>query len=1057
VTSAPSERPDGGGHVQQGQALLLDGIRGAVFDLDGVLTDTASLHRRAWGETFTDCFADAAIELGAPIAPFTDEDYLRLVDGRLRLDGARAVLVDRHLDRDALGFLEARAKEIATRKDTRFQALLAEEGPAPYATSLAFLRELRRAGIGVAVATGSRHAREVLRRSGIETEIDVLVDGRVAEVSYLRGKPAPDTFLEAATRLGEPAERCLAIDDALNGVAAGRAGGFVVVGVDRFGRHRDFRRAGADIVVSDLGDLRMAGITPITDPLLLLDPDDDDDREGVRESLFTLGNGYVATRGARAYVADDGHHYPGTYFAGVFDRLSHQVGGGTMDEDALVNAPNWLSLSFAVEGGPWLGSDSLVVKPRGLTHDLSRGLLVRRFTVTDGSGRRTSVLERRLVSMAEPHLAALETHLVAENWSGHLEVRAELDGAVRDNETTEEQLLGGDHLELVEAEIVAKVAHLAVRTVQSQIVLAQAQRASITGGGAKAHAQRSRTGVGQHFTLEVAEGQRVSCEKLVALHTSRDAATSDPLAAAGSTLETATGFSELLVDHEAAWARLWARSAVAVRDDTTEIQRLVNLHLFHVLQVASPHVVDRDVGIGARGLHGEGYLGHIFWDELFVLPMITRRYPSVARSLLSDRAHRLKAAQAGAAAEGHRGAMFPWQSASDGRDETPHLLYNARSGHWVEDRSRYQRHVGLAVAFNFWQYFETTGDQQHLFDVGAEVILNIALYFADLARFDEGLGRYRICGVIGPDEFHDGYPWRSEPGVDDNAYTNIMTAWLLERSLALVDLLRQSGRGELLERVGLGGAELEHFEDVSRRLHVPFMGEVLAQFDGYERLEELDLDAYRTRYGDLGRLDLILEAEGDTVRRYQVAKQPDALMTLFLFSAEELRRVLGRLGYGFDADAIRKTIDYYTSRVTHGSSLSRVVHAWINARLDRASSWRYLSEALEADVLDINRGATREGIHLGAMAGTIDIFERCYPGLEIREGALWLNPSLPDELTTVAFRVDYLSHLLEIKIGHEVVTIESPASPSPPVQVRIAGELLIVPAGAKVVHALTGN
>ena len=371
----------------------------------------------------------------------------------------------------------------------------------------------------------------------------------------------------------------------------------------------------------------------------------------------------------------------------------------------------------------------------------------------------------------------------------------------------------------------------------------------------------------------------------------------------------------------------------------------------------------------------------------------------------------------------------------------------------MEDRSRYQRHVGLAVGFNFWQYFETTGDQQHLFDVGAEVILNIALYFADLARFDEGLGRYRICGVIGPDEFHDGYPWRSEPGVDDNAYTNIMTAWLLERSIALVDLLRQSGRGELLERIGLGSAELEHFEEVSRKLHVPFIGEVLAQFAGYERLEEIDLEASRTRYGDLGRLDLILESEGDTVRRYQVAKQPDALMTLFLFSAEELRRVLGRLGYGFDADAIRKTIDYYTARVTHGSSLSRVVHAWINARLDRSSSWQYLSEALEADVLDINRGATREGIHLGAMAGTIDIFERCYPGLEIREGALWLNPSLPDELTAVAFRVDYLGHLLDIEIGNEAVTIESPASPSPPVHLRIAGERLIVPAGAKVVHS----
>ena len=752
-----------------------------------------------------------------------------------------------------------------------------------------------------------------------------------AGAAKLRGKPAPDTFLEAAFRLGQPAQRCIAIDDALNGVVAGRAGGFVVVGVDRFGRHREFRDAGADVVVSDLGELQPTGVGPTEDPLLPLDPDGDDAGEGVRESLFTLGNGYLATRGARSYEDDDGHHYPGTYFAGVFDRLVRTVEGRTMDEDALVNAPNWLPVSFAVEDGPWLGSEGLVVEPRGAALDLGAGLLVRRYEVTDGAGRRTSVLERRLVSMADAHLAAIETSLVAENWSGRLQLRVGLDGAVRNDETIEEQLLDAAHLELVETGADEDTAQVVARTIQSQVILAEAQRARIIGTDATRQGQCSGARSDQAFRLEIAEGQRVSCEKLVALYTSRDAAIADPLAAALLALEDAGGFSDLLAEHEAAWARLWARSAIAVRDETTAIQRLVNLHLFHVLQVASPHVVDRDVGIGARGLHGEGYLGHVFWDELFVLPVLTRRDPAVARSLLAYRAHRLGPARAAAAAEGHRGARFPWQSASDGRDETPDLLYNERSGRWVEDRSRYQRHVGLAVAFNFWQYFETTGDEQHLFEVGAEVILEVARYFAELAQFDDDLGRYRIRGVMGPDEFHDGYPWQSEPGVDDNAYTNIMTTWLLERSLVLVDLLQRSGRGELLERIGLMRDELDCLEDVSRRLHVPFMGDVLAQFDGYERLAELDIEAYRSRYGDLGRLDLILEAEGDSVRRYQVAKQPDALMTLFLFSAEELRRVLGRLGYGFDANAIRKTIEYYTARVTHGSSLSRVVHAWIDA------------------------------------------------------------------------------------------------------------------------------
>ena len=205
--------------------MPLDGIRGAIFDLDGVLTDTASLHRRAWRETFTAYFAEVTGRLSGPIAPFTDDDYLRLVDGRLRLDGARAVLVDRHLDGGDEGSFESRVSEIAARKDARFQSLLSEQGPAPYATSLALLRELRTAGIGIAVATASRHAPEVLRRAGIDSEIDVLVDGRAAEAGRLRGKPAPDTFLEAAVRLGQPPEHCLVIEDALNGVTAGHAGG----------------------------------------------------------------------------------------------------------------------------------------------------------------------------------------------------------------------------------------------------------------------------------------------------------------------------------------------------------------------------------------------------------------------------------------------------------------------------------------------------------------------------------------------------------------------------------------------------------------------------------------------------------------------------------------------------------------------------------------------------------------------------------------------------------------------------------------------------------------
>ena len=177
-----------------------------------------------------------------------------------------------------------------------------------------------------------------------------------------------------------------------------------------------------------------------------------------------------------------------------------------------------------------------------------------------------------------------------------------------------------------------------------------------------------------------------------------------------------------------------------------------------------------------------------------------------------------------------------------------------------------------------------------------------------LRRFDASIGRYRIRGVMGPDEFHDGYPWAEQGGVDDNAYTNVMTAWLLRHALEVVELLRAGHHGEVLERIGVNEAELERWAQIADLLYVPFHDGVISQFAGYERLEPLDLDAYRDRYGNIGRLDLILEAEGDAANRYQIAKQADVLMLFYLLSAEELREILHGLGYELEPQTIRRTV-----------------------------------------------------------------------------------------------------------------------------------------------------
>src|SRR6266511_3201310 len=182
---------------------------------------------------------------------------------------------------------------------------------------------------------------------------------------------------------------------------------------------------------------------------------------------------------------------------------------------------------------------------------------------------------------------------------------------------------------------------------------------------------------------------------------------------------------------------------------------------------------------------------------------------------------------------------------------------------------------------------------------------------------------------------------------------------------------------------------IDPVETVSRRLAVPTHADgVISEFDGYEQLAEFDWAGHRARDPNIGRLDLILDGEGDSPNRYRLARQADTLMLAYLLSAEELRDVVHRLGFPLDADTLRRTVAFYRDRVSHGSTLSRVVHAWVLARADRPASWELLRAALDADLADTQGGTTPEVVHFGAMAATLDLLQRSYTGLEVRDDAL---------------------------------------------------------------------
>ncbi len=406
------------------------------------------------------------------------------------------------------------------------------------------------------------------------------------------------------------------------------------------------------------------------------------------------------------------------------------------------------------------------------------------------------------------------------------------------------------------------------------------------------------------------------------------------------------------------------------------------------------------------------------------------------------RYRRLGEARTAARAAGFRGAMFPWQSGSNGEEVTQEANLNPRSDRWVPDNSYLQRHVGSAVAYNVWQYFQVTDDREFLESYGAELILEIARFWASIARFNASRGRYEIHGVMGPDEFHEGYPDAAVPGLANNAYTNVMAVWVLWRALDVLDVLSTIRRAELTASLGLTRDEIARWDEISRRMFVPFQADgIISQFEGYESLEEFDWAGYRARYGNIQRLDLILEAEHDTPNRYKLSKQADVLMLFYVFSADELRALLDRLGYSLAPETIPRMIAYYDDRSTHGSTLCRVVHAWVLARSNRARAITYFAEALQSDVADIQGGTTREGVHLGAMAGTVDLIQRVSTGIEITGGVLRLNPRLPEDTQRLDMRIRYRGHSLDLRLTRDELMVRGRDPGPAPIRLGFKDEI----------------
>jgi trehalose/maltose hydrolase-like predicted phosphorylase len=768
--------------------------------------------------------------------------------------------------------------------------------------------------------------------------------------------------------------------------------------------------------------------------------------EGLREALTSTGNGYFCTRGFAEWEDADGVHYPGTYVHGGYNRETTIVGGIPVLNEDLVNLPNWAVLKLRIEGEEVLKFEDLELLSYRHEYDIRGAIVGRDLRFRDRGGRETALRSRRFVSMAHVHQAGIQWTLTPVNWSGRLEIVSALDARVNNEGVARYGQLEGRHLQpTLPRTFGPEVIALMARTRQSRIYVAEAARTRVFSGDRPIEPQRDlhqmEDYIQQVLSLDVRQDDSIQIEKMVAFYTSHDWAISEPLGSAGRSVGGYPSFASALGDHLPAWDELWETCDLVLPGDP-RVQLLLRLNIAHVLQVCSPHTTELDAGVPARGLNGEAYRGHVFWDELYVLPYLNTRLPRVARELLRYRVRRLGEARRAAQAAGYRGAMYPWQSGSDGKEETQLVHLNPLSGRWEPDLSHNQRHVNAAIFYNVWRYYQATADAEFMVDHGAEMMLEIARFWSSLAKYNPQRDQYEIHGVMGPDEFHERYPGAAEPGLRNNAYTNVMVAWLCGVAQKVLELLPARVADALRAKIGLTDEEIIRWERMSRTMFVPFHGEgIISQFEGYERLAELDWDAYRERYGaGVQRLDRILRAEGDDPNRYKISKQADAVMLFYLFGQEELGEVFGRLDYELAPDAVRKNVEYYDRRTSHGSTLSYVTSAAVLAALDPDSSWERFLVALESDVDDVQGGTTQEGIHLGVMAGTVDLIQRGYLGTEIRGDLLSFSPRPIDRLDGLSFRMQVRGAPLLVSLSGDRLTVVREAV-GRPIELRVGGEL----------------
>ena len=763
-------------------------------------------------------------------------------------------------------------------------------------------------------------------------------------------------------------------------------------------------------------------------------------REREVESLFAIANGYVGTRGSvheHAPLAE-----PATFVAGIYTQRS--------SGQDLVVAPDWAEFRIFVE-------DEEVRLDRGETRehrrllDMRRGLFEHTWRFADAAGRVTRLWFRRLVSLADRHALVETVFLTPENYSARIAVESVLDGSVADaafahyvaegpnqypasslGRSSETPRTGGPTLidvgKVGEGHeppgsattiVQSERSIVAVQHAVGDAVLVFGARSAFRAPGSIDVDHRVVEGdrwVGERWEWDAEIGVTYRVDKLVSVYTSRDGANPSDLVEAHLPTLVARGADRLIEEHAAAWADRWKSASVEIGADD-DIQRAIRFAAYHLIAVSNP--VDERVSIGARGLSGAAYKGHVFWDtEIYMLPYFTHTHPPSARALLMYRYRTLPGARQKAQALGFRGALYPWESTDSGDEASPSWVV-LPDGEMIRIvTGDLEHHISADVAYGVWQYWRATGDDSFFREAGAEILLETARFWASRVRLGDD-NYYHIEKIIGPDEYHE--------SVDDDAYTNAMACWNLKRGADTVQTLRERWPDRwraLADQIEIAVEEADGWHTVAEKMHTgldPTTG-LIEQFRGYFHLDDIDLSAYEPRTAPI---DLILGRE--RVARSQIIKQPDVVLLMHL------------LWDSFAPEVRIANFRYYEPRCAHGSSLSPSIHALVAAGLrDQTLAERYLRQSAEIDLAN-NMGNAAGGVHLAAMGGLWQATIFGLAGMRRRNDGLAFDPCLLPSWRSLGFAAQWRNRVLQVLVSAEPPTVDVRLERGEPMSV-FAGE-----------------